>query len=273
MATSAFPIFGMWHWIILGFTALGAGVLVWYGRSRKGQQSPERVATIMGWLLLADFVIFTVFWALPQRWDTEQSIPLHLSDVLRLIASIALITRQRWAIAVTVFWGLTLNVMSMLTPDIPYGEDVAAHLFSYWSLHILVMWAPIYLVWGLGWRPTWRGYGISFITVAVWAVIALATNLLTGANYGYLNRKPDGASALDLLGGWPTYLLWEVVLVAVVWGAMTGAFMAVRNRTASKLGIAPSGAKAPAVRETGWPESRAESSMKTRRPSKDTESR
>ena len=52
-------------------------------------------------------------------------------------------------------------------------------------------------------------------------IFALIANAITGANYGYLSREPEGASILDLLGPWPVYIFWEAVLIAVVWALMT----------------------------------------------------
>lgn len=67
----------------------------------------------------------------------------------------------------------------------------------------------------------WRGYGIAYLAIAVWAGIALIVNTITGANYGYLSRSPKGASFLDLLGLWPIYIFWEAVIITVVAALMT----------------------------------------------------
>src|SRR5699024_2310306 len=91
----------------------------------------------------------------------------------------------------------------------------------YWFLHIVAFVVPILFVWGLGYRPTWRGYGVTYLATLVWAGIAVVANAITGANYGYLSRGPDGPSILDLLGPWPSYIIWEAVIIAVVWALMT----------------------------------------------------
>lgn len=52
----------------------------------------------------------------------------------------------------------------------------------------------------------------------------MVLNAALGTNYGYLNRTPSAASALDLLGPWPAYVVVEVVVVAAVWALMVWPF-------------------------------------------------
>jgi hypothetical protein len=73
----------------------------------------------------------------------------------------------------------------------------------------------------VGLRPSWRTYRTSFAITATWAVTVFCFNRVANTNYGYLNAKPDGPSTLDLLGGWPSYLLPEVAAVAASWAFIT----------------------------------------------------
>src|SRR5690625_6525220 len=121
---------------------------------------------------------------LPNHGSIELSLPLHYSVALRLITAIALLTRAGWAIAVCYFWGLTLNLQSIITPDLNYFDYPVLEFVIYWFLDIVAFVVPILFIWGLGYRPTWRGYGIACLVTVLWAVIAIVTNAVTGANYG-----------------------------------------------------------------------------------------
>ncbi|MDN6329986.1 MAG: TIGR02206 family membrane protein [Brachybacterium sp.] len=214
------PAYGTAHLSMLALLVVAAVLLVrWARRAERAQV--ERALRIAGWVLLANSVFWTAWGFMPWAWNLEESLPLHYSDALRFIVPIALITRAPWAIVVSWYWGLTLNMQSVLTPDVNYFVWVPLEFVEYWIAHLSGVLGPVVLVWGLRFRPTWRGYGLAYAATVMWAMIAFTGNALTGANYGYLNRAPDGASILDLLGPWPQYLLVEAVLIAVVWALMT----------------------------------------------------
>jgi uncharacterized membrane protein YwaF len=86
---------------------------------------------------------------------------------------------------------------------------------------LFVVWAAVYLTWGPGMRPSWHDYRLVVAITMGWAAAVFVLNVRLGANYGYLNRKPSTGSVLDLLGGWPCYLLPEAALVFGIWALMT----------------------------------------------------
>lgn len=214
------PTYGGVHLSMLVLiVAATAATVVWVRRTDPAQV--DRVLRAAGWLLLVNSIFWTLWGFMPWAWNLDESLPLHYSDALRFLLPLVLITQARWAIAVTYFWGLTLNLQSVLTPDLNYFVWIPLEFVQYWLAHGAGVLVPVVLIWGLGYRPTWRGYGIAYAVTLGWAVIAVTGNLLTGANYAYLNRAPAGSSILDLLGPWPQYLLVEAALIAVVWALMT----------------------------------------------------
>jgi hypothetical integral membrane protein (TIGR02206 family) len=160
------------------------------------------------------------------RLDIQTSVPLQLCDIAEIVAAYALWTQRHWAFVLTYYWGLFLSSQALITPDIGTpaegAPDFPHHLFvTFFALHVLVVWAGIYLTWGRRMRPRWRDFRFAAIVGLVWVAFTLAFNVIFGTNYGYLNRKPPTASALDLLGPWPIYLLAEVAIVLIVWALMT----------------------------------------------------
>ena len=215
--------YGTAHLLVLAATVLAAAVLIWWARRDRVTQTGHaaQALRIAGWVTLAVTVLWTLWGFLPGNWNINESLPFHFSDAARLVTAIALITRAGWAIVICYFWGLTLNMQSMLTPDLNYFHVPALEFAVYWFLHVVVLLVPTVFVWGFGYRPTWRGYGIAYAATVAWAGVAIVVNAITGANYAYLSRAPVGPSILDVLGPWPLYIIWEAVLVAVVWALMT----------------------------------------------------
>ena len=155
------------------------------------------------------------------------SLPLQYCDLTWMVAVVALWTRTWWAVALTFYWGLTLTVQAIVTPSL--GQEFPdPRFFMYWGMHFLSVWAAGWLA-ASGSGPTWRGYRLAVVVTAVWAGVVMVFNEATGTNYGYLNRKPPGASLLDLMPDWPFYVLIEIVLVTGIWALLTWAFVRTRE--------------------------------------------
>lgn len=214
-------LFGPAHMSMLVLTVVLSFLAVWGARRLRGSTAEQRITRSVGWAFLVVSTAWLAWGWLPQNWVLEESLPLHLSDVLRVVTSIALIWRPKWALAVIYYWGLTLNVQSIITADLNYYGYPAVEFIMYWLLHIVVFVAPLVFVFGLGYRPSWRGYATALAITLGWAAITFTINSLVGTNYGYLNGAPEGPSLLDALGPWPLYLISEIVLVATIWALMT----------------------------------------------------
>lgn len=202
---------------------LGAAGLVWVGR-RQTESQARIFGRVLAVLILVMFIV-ALFYKLTQP-ALDTSVPLQLCDVAELTAAYALWSRRQWAFVLTYYWCLVLSSQALITPDEGTPEqgspDFPNHLFiTFFALHVLVVWAPIYLTWGRRMRPRWRDYRFTVIVTFVWAAFTFTFNAITGTNYGYLNRKPPTASLLDVLGPWPVYLLAEIAIVLIVWALMT----------------------------------------------------
>lgn len=232
MASAQRPeLFGGVHLALLGLTVLLGVLVVWGVRRIRGTSMEVTITRTAGWALLVVSLMRMGWWVLPGHWDIEHSLPLHFSDALRFITAIALIRRSRWAIAITYFWGLTLNPQALLTPHPNMLLGPSVDFAFYWGLHIAVLLAPLALIWGVGHRPQWRDFAVAYGLALVWAGFAMTVNAIIGTNYAFLNHPPEGPSLLDVLGPWPLYILWQAVLVACLWALMTWPWTRRRSST------------------------------------------
>jgi hypothetical integral membrane protein (TIGR02206 family) len=232
-AQRQFSAYGASHLVVLVIFVVGAVLLVWIGR-RQTEAQARLLGRVLATLMIVAFVVALVYKLI--RPDIQTSVPIQLCDIAELAAAYALWSQRHWAFALAYYWGLVLSSQALITPDIGTpaegAPDFPSHLFmTFFALHVLVVWAAIYLTWGQGKRPRWRDYRFVIIVTLVWVAFTFTFNVITGTNYGYLNRKPPTASALDVLGPWPIYLFAEVAIVLIVWALMTWPWERRRNAT------------------------------------------
>lgn len=219
LATERFQPFSGQHFLLLGIFVLGLVAVASWGRRHRGTE--RELARRRGFAVAVAVVGLAMqgYQLTPGDFSLSTSLPLQLCDVATVAAVVALWTRRPRAAAFTYYVGLSLTVQGVITPSL---AEAFPHprFFGFWALHFLVVWAAVYLTWGLGLRPTWRLYRFTVAVTTAWAAAAYVFNLAAGTNYGYLNRKPSSASALDLLGPWPWYVLAEIGLVFVGWALL-----------------------------------------------------
>jgi hypothetical integral membrane protein (TIGR02206 family) len=217
-AQREFTAYGPSHWTVLTVFVIGAAALIWFGR-RQTESQALVFGRVFAALIVAVFGVALVFKLIQPTLDG--SVPLQLCDIAELMAAYALWSQRHWAFALSYYWGLVLSSQALITPDVG-APDFPSHGFlTFFALHVLVVWAAIYLTWGRRMRPNWRSYRFAVITTLAWAAFTFTFNAIAGTDYGYLNRKPPVASLLDALGPWPVYLLTEVLIVLIVWALMT----------------------------------------------------
>ncbi|PQM48258.1 hypothetical protein C1Y40_01489 [Mycobacterium talmoniae] len=227
-AARQFSLYGPSHWAVLTVFAVGAALLVWIGRRQTASQA-RRFARVLGALTAAIYGAVLLYSLLPPAID--RSVPLRLTDLATVAAAYALWSQRRWAFALTYYWGLVLSTQALISPVLRSPDFPHYQFLGFWGIHLLVVWAAIYLTWGRGLRPGWDSYRITVAVTMGWASMTFAFNSIAGTNYGFLNEKPATATLLDVLGPWPVYLLTAATLILIVWALMTWPWVRARQRT------------------------------------------
>jgi hypothetical integral membrane protein (TIGR02206 family) len=148
-------------------------------------------------------------------WSLDFNLPLHLTDVVTVVAVLALWTARPLLVELTWFWALTASLQAVLTPDL--GADFPELVYwTFFITHAGAVVAAVQLVIGRGITPRPGAVGRAFLATLVVAAAAGIANLLTGGNYMWLREKPDTASLLDVMGPWPWYVLSAAALALVL---------------------------------------------------------
>jgi hypothetical integral membrane protein (TIGR02206 family) len=221
LAARQFVAFGLSHGVVVVLLAVVAGALVILGRRHRGTPTELPLSRGFAVVFAAFLAPVEVYSLLPGQWDIKYSLPLQLCDLAAMATVWALWSHSRTAFALTYFWGLTLTSQAFLSPELNGPDFPSKEFLAFFGMHSLVLWAAIYLTWGVGLRPDWRSYRIALLVTIGWAVVMFAFNHVAGTNYGFLNTKPTATSLLDVLGPWPLYLLSALLLVVTAWALIT----------------------------------------------------
>ena len=221
-----FTAYGPSHWATLAVFVIGAVLLVRVGRGQTEQQA-RRLGRILGAVTALIYAAILIYIVTPPSID--YSVPLQLTDLATVVAAYALWSQKQWAYALTYYWGLVLSTQALISPALQ-GPDFPHYQFlAFWAIHLLVVWAAIYLTWGRGMRPDWRDFRFAVLVTLVWATVTFTFNTIAGTNYGFLNRKPSTPSLLDVMGPCPWYVVTAATLVFIVWTLMTWPWIRMRR--------------------------------------------
>ncbi|GAA1965090.1 TIGR02206 family membrane protein [Nocardioides panacihumi] len=215
-----FEPYGASHAVAAAIGAVGAVGVVLLGRRILGRPLEERVRRGFALLIPVFTVPLQVRQWLPGEFDLGTSLPLQICDLSWLVAMHALWTRSRRTSALLYYWGLTLTVQAVVTPTL--GKDFPdPEYVMFWGMHLLTIWAALFMVVGLDVRPDWPGYRFTVLCTMVWLAVVMTFNAVAGTNYGYLARKPDVSSLLDVFGPWPLYVVVEAAVLLAGWALIT----------------------------------------------------
>ena len=191
------------HLVVLALTAILVAVAVVAPRFLP----PRVLAVAIGGAFAVEFAVN----ATNGSWDWGFNLPLHLSDVVAVLAPIALWTQRALLVEVLYFWALTASLQAVLTPDL-HQTFPSVFYFTYFVTHSGAVIAACLLVFGL--RSEIRRGAIrrAFGATLLMAAVAAVANVITGGNYMFLRAKPSQPSLLDDMGPWPLYILVAAAL-------------------------------------------------------------
>ncbi len=146
------------------------------------------------------------------------ALPMHLCDWALFAVAAALWFRWQTCFEVAYFWGLAGTLQALITPnispDIPIWRQAA-----FFAGHSGIVIGVLFLL-ALRMRPVPR----SIPRVVAWSEIylaaTLAVNALTGANFGFLSRRPEQPSMLDWFSDTRWLYIAQINLIALIFFAI-----------------------------------------------------
>lgn len=144
-------------------------------------------------------------------------LPLHMCNLTLIITILTMLTKSQKLFQLTYFWCLGA-LFAVITPDIKYSFPHPLTL-SFYITHFYLLFAAIYGILFFNFKPTFKGWINSFITLNIFAFIIFFINKKLGTNYLYVNRIPNFSSPLDYFGQWPYYIIVvEIIYLILTYG-------------------------------------------------------
>ncbi|MBI3925419.1 MAG: TIGR02206 family membrane protein [Armatimonadetes bacterium] len=139
-------------------------------------------------------------------FDWDDTLPLHLCDLVVFFAIDALASARRLSCELTYYWAMSGTLQALITPDLHQGFPSLYYLLFFLG-HGANIVAVAVLLSSTGYRPSARGVAEAFVGLLLYVMVVGALDDVFGWNYGYLCRAPSRASLVDLLGAWPDYIV------------------------------------------------------------------
>jgi hypothetical integral membrane protein (TIGR02206 family) len=164
------------------------------------------VGHFIGLLLLGYAAVLYLQEAVAGTLTWQDSLPLELCNLVLIACIVSLFKPNQLTSEIAYFWGLGGVLQATLTPDLAAGFPSWSFFLFFWS-HGATLAAIVFLIAGPDFRPRKGSILRMMIAVNCYGAIVGSMDVAAGWNYGYLCRKPYGASLYDFLGPWPWYLL------------------------------------------------------------------
>lgn len=175
----------------------------------------KRFSRCLGVSLLGIWMIYNIYNFLPANFRPDVSLPLHVCDVLAIVAFFSLISPNRKTSALLYFCGLILTGQAILSPT--GNQDPATFRFwLFWLLHGGIIATSIYELTVRKYRPFLKDFLFVAGCDLLYVILILPLDIIFGWNYGFIgNVKPDTPTIIDALGPWPQRVVWMVGLVVI----------------------------------------------------------
>jgi hypothetical integral membrane protein (TIGR02206 family) len=214
-AASAFRPYGLAHLVVIALTISLPFVFAAFARKSRWPRSERVIAKLLAGLLLFNYVGYEIYLAVTVGLAWQKALPFQLCDWAMVAILVALLTgRERW-LEVAYFWGIGGTLQAILTPDLKAAfPDI--RFLTFFIAHSGIVVAIAFMMIMKKFRPHWVSIVRTFAWSELYFVLAIAIDLITGENYGYLLHKPAAASLLDSLSDHRGVYILQMHLLALL---------------------------------------------------------
>ena len=213
-----FTLFSPDH--LAALVAVGIGSVLAF---RVAQGRRARIWNALGGAVFSLLAVGLWLFRLTDGFQADNDLPLSLCDIVFLLCIWAFVAPREIVVILATYWGLAGTLQAMITPDLAYGFPDKEY-FTFFIGHSVIVVGVFFLVGKTRYQNLARGRGVlkAFSGLLVYTLCVGGLNAILGWNYGYLCRKPNSSSVLDLLGDWPAYVLAGLAFALILFFLTAG---------------------------------------------------
>ncbi len=206
-----FVLFGQQHLGAIATAIILGGALIAWAKYRATTKQQIQLGKAMSLVLSLTIIVWTSIRLALGKFDPLGDLPLALCNLTALLMPLLMFSRRYTIYEVFYFWVLAGTVQAIITPDMQCAFPHHTYI-KYWTVHLGLVICVLYATIIFNMRPTWHSLWRAFLWLQAYILLAFVANALIGANYGYLNQKPQVASLADYFGDWPWYIFVSELL-------------------------------------------------------------
>ncbi len=196
-------------WVVLCCIVLGVTLIFW--SKKQSKKSQYKIGNAFAFSVTLMVIIGTLINILKDGYNAETDLPLHLCNFMALLLPFISISKKLIYYEVLLFLILAGTMHSLITPTEFSFLNFA--FFRYWYVHAGLIIFMMYATFVYKMKPTLKSVFKAFVGMQIYMLLMFIVNSILGSNYFYTNRKPNGATMLDLFGDWPNYIFVVEIIV------------------------------------------------------------
>lgn len=193
------------HLAAVSVCVIAAVAASWIGRGWRRERPGAERALRITWAIftLLTQLVAATWYAWPSRFEWRLSLPLHICDIVAVLAAVSLLRDQRWVWSVVYFWGIGLCILGFIWPSLTHGPD-RIEFYLFWLTHLQIVGSAVYLVAVRGYVPRAGDWAVAQVLLALYCIIIVPIDWMFDLNYGYIGPADSPTS---IMGPWPARVL------------------------------------------------------------------
>ena len=181
------------EWLLIVISVSILIFLVLFIGNKISKNNKEMYAKILGYIMIAFFIINHVLLVIIDNWEASKELPLHLCSISGLICCVIMflpVNKRQFLFEFLFYCGIIGGVQAILTPALEVYQGYNYFYVQFFFKHAMIIAFPIYLRNNLGMKLTKFSWLKTFIFLNFLMLLNIQVNKKIGSNFMYVSNPP-----------------------------------------------------------------------------------